>query len=96
MLFLKRVKGYLHASKFNIENSEYKFIKEISIRTKSKIKEAKFALKIYSSNENGEPDELLHDVPIIGSAKKGKNTTTINVEHLNLQVFSKSIFLVVD
>src|SRR5690606_34316542 len=94
--FSEKGKGYLHASKFNIENSEYKFIKEISIRTKSKIKEAKFALKIYSSNENGEPDELLHDVPIIGSAKKGKNTTTINVEHLNLQVFSKSIFLVVD
>src|SRR5690606_16606223 len=54
------------------------------------------ALKIYSSNEKGEPNELLHDVPIIGSAKKGKNITTVNVEDLKLQVFSKSIFVVVD
>ena len=94
--FNEKGKGYLHASKFNIENSEYKFIKEISIRTNSKTKDAKFALKIYSSNEKGEPNELLHDVPIIGSAKKGKNITTVNVEDLKLQVFSKSIFVVVD
>jgi len=94
--FSEKSKGYLHASKFNVGSQEYRFIKEISISTKSKIKDAKFALKVYSSNENGEPDELLHDVPIIGSAKKGKNITTVNVEDLKLQVFSKSIFVVVD
>ena len=94
--FNEKGKGYLHASKFNNGNNEYKFIKEINIRTNSKTKDAKFALKIYSSNENGEPDELMHHVPIIGSAKKGNNTTTINVEHLNLQVLSKSIFVVVE
>lgn len=97
LLFSESNKGtLLYATKLDVEANDCIFIKEVILRTNSKIKNAKFALKIYSSNQNGEPDELMHDIPIIASAKKGKNTTTVNVEDLKLQVFSKSIFVVVD
>lgn len=80
----------------SVNDDECRFIKEISIITRSRIRSAKFSLKIYSSNENGEPDELIHDIPIISSARKGKNITTVDVSGLKIYLFSKSFFVVFD
>lgn len=97
LLFSEANKGtLLYATKLDVEANNCIFIKEVAIRTNSKINNAKFALKIYSSNENDEPDKLMHEVPIIGSAKKGKNTTIVNVDDLKLHIYSKSFFVVFD
>lgn len=79
--------------KFFVDNTIYSYLKEINLKTKSKVKEAKFEIRIYDVNENGEPGELLHDGPIYGIAQKGNSITKINLENLKLKLHSDSFFV---
>ena len=80
-------------NKYTIDFDKFLFIKEINLKTKSKINNAKFAIRIYDVNEKGEPGQLLHDEPIYGIAKKGKTITNINLENLKLQLTSNDFFV---
>lgn len=79
--------------KFFVDNTNYSYLKEIHLKTKSKIKDAKFEIRIYDVNEKGEPGQLLHDKPIYGIAIKGTSVTKINIEHLQLLLNSNSFFV---
>lgn len=97
--------GFLHFSeenvksstyfgnKFTVDSRKFAFIREVNFKTKSKINNAKFAIRIYDVNEKGEPGQLLHDKPIFGIAKKGRTITNINLEDLNLQLTSNDFFV---
>ncbi|HDP54820.1 MAG TPA: carboxypeptidase-like regulatory domain-containing protein [Bacteroidetes bacterium] len=56
------------------------YIKEIRVSTQSKIKDAKFNVRLLSVNHKGEPSDEVFGKNIIASAKKGKKNTTINFE----------------
>lgn len=80
------------------ENKSYKtkFLKSISVFTNSKIANAKFNVRIYSVDENNEPEKAIHQENIIGIAKKGKNFTTVDLSKTNLQIPQNGIFIAVD
>lgn len=80
-------------NKYTIDSQKFLFIREVNLKTRSKVNNAKFAIRIYDVNEIGEPGQLLHDEPIYGIAKKGKTITNINLENLNLQLTSKEFFV---
>lgn len=80
-------------NKYTIDSDKLLFIKEINLKTKSKVNHAKFAIRIYNVNEKGEPGQLLHDEPIYGIANKGTSVSKINLEQLQLQLNSNSFFV---
>ena len=57
------------------------YIKEIRVSTKSRVKGAKFNVRLLSVNQKGEPSEEVFEKNIIASAKKGKKNTAINFEN---------------
>lgn len=86
--------SFLQGSEFRIKDDRNRFIKEIHVRTNSKINNAKFAVRIYNSNAGGLPNELINEAPIIINAKKGRGTSTINIEDLKIYVDSESFFVI--
>lgn len=86
--------SFLQGSEFRIKNDRNRFIKEVHVRTESKIDNAKFAVRIYNSNAGGLPNELINEIPIIINAKKGRSTSTINIEDLQIYVDSESFFVI--
>lgn len=63
----------------------YPFVKEIHLKTRSKISTAKFEIQIYGIGADGKPRDLLHQQPIYGIAGKGISTTIVDVQSLNIQ-----------
>lgn len=86
----------LLASKFSVENEEYKFIKEIRVKVYSEKDHTKFALKIFALGENGEPSELLNDNPIYCDVNKGYTVSKINLKDLNIKIDANSFFVAVE
>jgi len=72
---------------------ETPFLEKIKIVTKSKIRDAKFNIRLYRVNENGAPGNYLYGKNIIGIAKKGKKRTEIDVSELNIE-FPKTGFFI--
>lgn len=69
------------------------FLKKIIILTDSRINNATFNIRLYSVNENGDPGEYLYDKNIIGTAKKGKTITEIDLSHFNIQFPENGFFI---
>ncbi len=69
------------------------FLEKIKILTKSKIKDSKFNIRLYSVNQNGEPENYIYDKNIIGIAKKGKKITEIDVSKLNIKFPESGFFI---
>lgn len=86
----------LLASKFSISNDELRFIKEIRVKIYSEKDYTKFALKVYSSGENGEPYELLNDEPIYCDVNKGYTVSKIDLTDFNIKIGSNYFFVAVE
>ncbi|WP_438964925.1 carboxypeptidase-like regulatory domain-containing protein [Flavobacterium sp.] len=76
-----------------INYNETKFIKNVKIKTNSNIKNAKFKLRLYSTNEYGFPSSDLIEEDIIVTVKKGKKTNTIDLSKYKL-LFPENGFFV--
>jgi len=72
------------------------FLKKIRLLTRSDVKNSKFNIRLYSVNENGEPDNYIYDQNIIGIAKKGKKTTEIDVSKLNIKFPENGFFIAIE
>jgi len=85
--------------RFFIHNDYYKktpFIKSIKILTKSNINKAKFNIRLYTINKEGEPENYLNHKLITGIAKKGKNNTIIDISELKIEYPENGIFIAIE
>lgn len=71
----------------------YPFVKEIHLKTRSKISIAKSEIQIYWIEADVKPGDLLHQQLIYGIAGKGISTTIVDVQSLNIQIFFCSLSL---
>ncbi len=65
---------------FKQEYAKTPFIKSIVIPTRSEVKEAKFAVRLYNDGDTLY-QRTLHDNPIYGIAKKGRKNTIIDLSN---------------
>ncbi len=72
------------------------FISRIRVLTSSNVKDAKFNVRLYGVNENGEPEGYIYDDNIIGIAKKGTKITEIDVSDLGIQFPETGFFLALE
>jgi len=85
--------------KFFPYKNQYKetsFIKKFIILTRSRIKNAKFSIRLYTKGKDGKPNEFLYGNSIFGIAKKGKKKTEIDVSELNIQFPKDGFFIVTE
>lgn len=75
---------------------ETQYLNKIRLVTISDIKEAKFNIRLFKINENGEPGDYLYDKNIIGIAKKGKHYTEIDLSNLNIRIPEEGFFVAVE
>jgi len=68
-------------------------IKTVKVLTRSSIKEAKFNIRLYKVNEDGEPGEYLCHENIIGTARRGKHVTEVDVSELSLTFPQEGLFV---
>lgn len=78
---------------YSREYSDTPYLKNISIFTNSKVKNAAFLVKLYAANQDGQPGQLLHTDNIIGRAKKGKKMTDIDLSSLNIPFPEEGLFV---
>ncbi len=81
---------------YKAEYKETQYLNKIRLVTNSDIKDAKFNIRLYSMNENGEPDDFIYDKNIIGIAKKGKHITEIDLSNLNIRFPKEGFFVAVE
>lgn len=86
----------LLASKFPRDDDDFKFLKEIRVKVYSEKDHTKFALKVYSTGENGEPHELLNDEPIYCDVNKGYTISKIDLKDFNIKIDNNSFFVAVE
>lgn len=86
----------LLASKFSLGNDECRFIKEVRVKVYSEKDHTKFALRVYSTGENGEPNELLHDEPIYCDVNKGYTISRIDLKDFNINIDTNSFFIAIE
>ena len=77
-------------------NYENALIKTLSLNTRSEVKDARFHIRIYAANKDGQPGQFLHDKIIKGIAKKGNQVTVIDLTHLNLTFPQNGIFIAIE
>lgn len=82
--------------KFNSNYNKTPFLKKIRVLTKSDVKDSKFNIRLYRVNKNGEPENYIYDQNIIGIAKKGKETTEIDISKLNIQFPDDGFFIAIE
>lgn len=85
--------------RFFIYNDYYEktpFIKSIKILTKSNIDKAKFNIRLYTTNKEGEPENYLNHKLITRIAKKGKNNTIIDISKLKIEYPENGIFIAIE
>jgi hypothetical protein len=82
--------------KYNDKYSNTPFLKKIRILTNSDVKDSKFNIRLYSVNENGEPENYIYDQNIVGIAKKGKKTTEIDISALNIEFPDNGFFIAIE
>lgn len=77
-------------------NYENALLKSISLNTRSDVNDARFHIRIYAADKQGQPGTFLHDKIIKGIAKKGNQATVINITDLNLIFPKDGIFIAVE
>lgn len=75
---------------------ENTLIKEVSIHTRSEVKDARFHVRLYAADEQGQPGAFLHDKVIKGIAKKGNQATSINLSTLDLTFPKEGVFVAIE
>ncbi|HIQ57417.1 TPA: carboxypeptidase-like regulatory domain-containing protein [Candidatus Gracilibacteria bacterium] len=76
--------------------NETPFLNKISVLTKSKVKDSKFNIRLYTINSKGEPDNYIYDENIIGIAEKGKKITEIDISKLNIEFPENGFFIAIE
>jgi len=76
------------------EYDETPFIKKATFLLKSKDKKSTYGIKIYEADENGKPNQLLHDNVITGVAEKGLKKSQIDLSELNIRFPKNGIVIV--
>jgi carboxypeptidase-like protein len=69
------------------------FLKKIRILTKSDVNEARFNIRFYSVDENGEPEDYIYAQNIYGLAKKRKKIVEIDVSEYNIRFPERGMFI---
>ncbi|GGK74621.1 carboxypeptidase-like regulatory domain-containing protein [Rufibacter glacialis] len=69
------------------------FLDAVSLVTLSNLKNASFKLHLLRVGKNGEPDQSLLSTPLLGLARKGINTTTLDVSQHDLQIPEQGLFI---
>lgn len=82
--------------KFQEEYSKTPFLKKIRLLTNSDVENAKFNIRIYDVNENGEPNNYINVKNIIGIAKKGRKITEIDISNLNIEFPKEGLFIAIE
>jgi hypothetical protein len=72
------------------------FLDKIRVLTNSDIKDAKFSIRLYDVNDNGEPEGYMYDKSIIGIAHKGIRETEVDFSHFNIRLPKKGFFIAVE
>jgi hypothetical protein len=70
------------------------FLAGLEVITSNKLDSAQFNIRLYSVNENGEPDQPLYTDNIIGIATKGVNLTTVDLSDRNIIFPPNGLFVV--
>jgi hypothetical protein len=73
-----------------------RFLGAIKILTSSDVRDAKFNVRLLSVNEDGEPDKYIYDNNIIGTARKGKKSTEVDLSGLNIKFPKKGFFIAIE
>jgi hypothetical protein len=76
--------------------SDTRFIKSVAFETMSEVSGAIFSLKFYRLGADGLPAELINKNTIIGTAKKGRNITKINIEDEVIYFPEEGMFVAVE
>ncbi|WP_192822391.1 hypothetical protein [Rufibacter sp. LB8] len=70
------------------------YLEEIAFSTSSDIPNARFHIRLFEVNQNGEPGKDLTPAPLVAFAPKGVyKTITLDVSQYNLQVPSTGMFI---
>ena len=78
---------------FKSEYKQTKFIKNVVVFTKSRIKKATFKIFVYAANDDGSPGEELTKNGLIVETKKGNQKNYIDVSYLQLRFPESGIFV---
>jgi hypothetical protein len=81
---------------FNENYNQTPFLKKIRILTRSRVKDSKFNVRLYSVNKNGEPSDYIYVKNIIGIARKGKRVTKIDISELNIKFPENGFFIAIE
>jgi hypothetical protein len=79
--------------KYETAYEQTKFVKKIKIRTRSKVNNAKFKIRIFSVNREGYPENDLLNEDIIVTVKKGKNNNVIDISIFKLVFPEEGLFV---
>ena len=84
-----------NAKFFNYETiyENTKFVKKIKIKTRSKVNNAKFKIRIFSVNKEGFPENDLLDEDIIVMVKKEKKNNVIDISNFKLVFPEEGLFV---
>ena len=72
------------------------FLSKIKLFTDSRVKEAKFNIRLYSKGANGEPDEFIYNENILGVAKKGRRITEVDLSAYKIELPDDGFFIAVE
>ena len=79
--------------KYEAIYEQTKFVKKIKIKTRSKVNNAKFKIRIFSVNQEGFPDNDLLSEDIIVTVKKGKRNNVIDISNFKLVFPEEGLFI---
>lgn len=79
---------------YSEEYSKTPFIKKVTFLLSSKDKKSIYGIKIYEADQNGKPNQLLHDNFITGIAEKGYEKSQIDISELNIQFPKNGVVIV--
>ncbi|MEL1243107.1 carboxypeptidase-like regulatory domain-containing protein [Flavobacterium sp. DGU11] len=72
------------------------FLKDIKFVTISRSPGSTFNVRLYAVAEDGSPGDLLYDENIIGTAKKKRHITPVDLSSLNIRIPKKGFFVAVE
>lgn len=81
--------------RFVEEYRQTPYLNKIQIFTSSEIK-AKFNIRLYTVNDNGEPGSFIYDENILGITKKGKKNAEIDISALNIKFPENGLFIAIE
>ena len=81
---------------YNEDYKETTFLNKIKVLTKSHIQGSEFNIRLYTINNNGEPEGYIYNQNIIGVAKKGKNITEVDISDLNIEFPEEGFFIAIE